>query len=453
MPINPVNILLVEDEAEQRELIKQALSRHGFLVDDCGRAEVAIQKLKQTAYSVVISDWKLPEQSGESILEFIKANTPQTAFILITAHSDPSHAIKLIRAGADDYLAKPFDLSSLVFSINKQLYISEVEQQNAVLKSQNNQRDRLVDMIGDSEAMNKIYQRIEKTAATHATILISGESGTGKELAARAIHKLSERFEQSFIAVNCAAIPESLAEAELFGAEKGAYTGANKVRIGSIEAADGGTLFLDEIGELPLLMQSKILRFLQEGCITRIGSNKEIQLNVRVIAATNRNLTEEIKAQRFREDLYYRLSVIPIHMPRLSERSEDLPSLIQFFIEDACRKYQRPTVTIAKAALKALLSYSWPGNVRQLKNTLERLVILANQNQIELADFEELNLTQQPISTDFTLPKEGLDWEAHERSCLQQALEMCHQNKTKAANLLGMSYKAFLYRLEKYRIS
>ena len=451
--MSDISILLVEDETQQRELIGSILSSQGFDVSSVGSAEKAIQLMAGKTFDLIISDWKLPGMSGEDLLEHLKAKSPETGFILITAHSDSAHAIRLMRAGADDYLPKPFDRNSLLFSIGKLLHTRGLESENRRLKAQTNQRDQLEEMIGASKAMNQLYTRIDKAAPTQATILINGESGTGKELAARALHRLSNRSDAIFLPINCAAIPESLAEAELFGSEKGAYTGASCARKGSLESANGGSIFLDEIGEMPLNLQSKLLRFLQEGTISRVGSHQELQLNVRVLAATNRDLLSQVKQGHFREDLYYRLNVIPITLPPLRERSEDLVPLIQHFLTQASHLHNIETKQLSSPALKALLAYDWPGNVRQLKNVVERLALLAMAKQISLDEVRELNLKPSNKDASFKIPQQGFSWLEHEKDCLKQALNSNDNNRTQAAKQLGLSYKAFLYRLEKHNLS
>jgi len=447
-----IKILLVEDEVDQRAIIESILSSSGYHVFAVGSAEDAIEGLKKENFDLVISDWQLPGINGEALLQYINANSPQSGFILITAHGEASHAIKVIRSGADDYLSKPFDKQTLLFTIEKLIYTKSLEKENIQLKDQVNHRTELVDMIGSSNAMNRLFTRIEKAAPTSATLLISGESGTGKELAARAIHKLSHRKDNIFLAVNCAAIPESIAEAEFFGAEKGSYTGANKTRIGKFEASNSGTLFLDEIGELPLLLQSKLLRFLQEGTITRVGSHQETKLDIRVIAATNRNLLEEVERGLFREDLFYRLNVIPVVIPPLRQRQEDIPILIKHFLKYFSERHNIPNKKLSTSAFKQLLAHSWPGNVRQLRNSLERLTLLSMDDLISSEDVNELELTINNKKTHYLLPDQGLDWESHEKECLLQALSHCNNNRTQAAKLLGLGYKAFLYRLDKYKI-
>lgn len=447
-----IRILLVEDEADQRKIIESILLSENYQVDAVATAEEAIEILNNHSIDLVISDWQLPGMNGEMLLKEIAQITPNCGFILITAHSDASHAINVIRDGADDYLPKPFDRQSLLFTVKKLIYTKSLENENQHLKQQSKHRDQLVDMLGRSTAMNRLFSRIEKAAPTSATLLISGESGTGKELAARAIHQLSNRSNSIFLPVNCAAIPESLADAELFGAEKGSYTGANKTRFGKFEAADHGTIFLDEIGELPLILQSKLLRFLQEGTIIRVGSNDEIKLDVRVVAATNRNLMEEVEAGNFREDLYYRLNVIPVTIPPLRQRQEDISLLISHFLEHFCKQHQSGKKSLSNPALKMLLAYPWPGNVRQLRNSLERLVLLSFGKNITAEDVEELELSGNNPKQAFLLPEQGLQWEEHEKECLLQSLSHCNNNRTQAAKLLGLGYKAFLYRLEKYQL-
>ncbi|MCF6194289.1 MAG: sigma-54 dependent transcriptional regulator [Kangiellaceae bacterium] len=447
-----ISIVLIEDESDQRKIIQSILVKEGYNVTAFSTAEDALIEIERQTANIVISDWKLPGMNGEELLNKLSIVHPDCAFIMITGHSDASHAINMIRSGADDYLPKPFDKQSLLFTINKVVYTKSLEQENKQLKQQSKHRTYLVDMIGRSAQMNQLFTRIEKAAPTNATLLITGESGTGKELAARAIHQLSNRESSIFLPVNCAAIPESLAEAELFGSEKGSYTGANKTRFGKLESADSGTIFLDEIGELPLILQSKLLRFLQEGTITRVGSNTEIKLDVRVLAATNRDLLQEVKENRFREDLYYRLNVIPVVIPPLRYRQEDTALLINHFLEHFSKQHNMQNKTLSSSGLKKLMTYSWPGNVRQLRNSLERLILLSSGDVITLNDVDDLELEKNNHKSKFLLPESGLQWEEHEKECLLQALNLCNNNKTQAAKLLGLAYKAFLYRLDKYEL-
>ncbi len=441
-------ILLVEDEPAQRQLVQEILQDAGYQVASCASVLAAKNLLEQEQFDVVFSDWKLEQSSGLDLLQFVRQHYIDLGFVIATAYGTIAHAVEAMQAGADDYLSKPFQRQELLLTIQKALTAHQLKSHNNALQSQLSQQNRLVELVGNAPSMQRVYQRIERVSATDATILITGESGTGKELAARALHRLSQRHQNDFIAVNCGAIPESLAEAELFGAEKGAFTGANQTKIGKLEAASGGTLFLDEIGELPLTLQPQLLRFLQEGTITRVGSHKEIKLDVRVIAATHRNLPEQIADNQFREDLYYRLNVVPIEMPPLRARTEDLPQLIEHFLQRFGQRYGGEAPTLSKKALAQLLNYSWPGNVRELSNLIERFTLLGD----ELELLSQLG-QQQVISTDnFTLPEDGIQWEAFEKGILQQALDRCQGNRTKAAQLLGLNYKAFLYRLEKYQL-
>ena len=301
--------------------------------------------------------------------------------------------------------------------------------------------------------MQNVYKRIERVSVTDATVLITGESGTGKELTARALHKLSPRNNKPFVAVNCGAIVESLAEAELFGAKKGAFTGAVKDTIGKLQSAHEGTLFLDEVGELSQGLQTRLLRFLQEGTITPVGDTAEIQLDVRVIAATHRKLAQMVETGEFREDLYYRLNIVPIEMPPLRERKEDIPVLIDFFLSKFQKNYKVQLPTLNKQTLKAMLDYYWPGNVRELSNRIERLILLGDETELvhELSTAGKLKTSQSGAST-WVLPEQSISWDDFEKDCLQQALDRFENNKTLAAKHLGMSYKTFVYRLNKFDI-
>lgn len=450
-------LLLVEDDDDQRLLLQSLLTDAGFTVHVAARVPAAEQLLAEFAFDLVLSDWKIADGDGLQLLSFIKTKCPDTAFVLMTAYGNLSHAMATIRAGADDYLIKPFDKQQLLYTLSRVRTVTQLRRENSALQQQLGHREHLLDLIGSSKAMQQVFRRVEKVAGTKATVLLYGESGTGKELAARALHQLSAFASSAFVAVNCAALPENLFEAELFGAEKGAYTGADRLKIGRIEAAAGGTLLLDEIGELPLLLQAKLLRFLQDGTYTRLGSHREMQAEVRVLTATNRDLQQEVAAGRFRADLFYRLNVVPIRLPGLSERRDDIPALVQHFMTQACARHGIKKIAISTAALQILMQRPWPGNVRELGHYIERLVLLAEGNKIEMTDLQMDDLdantgTESDKSAGFVLPAQGLHWETHERACLQQALARTQYNRTQAARLLGLPYKAFLYRLEKYQL-
>ncbi|MBW8185878.1 sigma-54-dependent transcriptional regulator [Shewanella nanhaiensis] len=444
-----LKILVVEDEPDQRSLITKMLAANGYQTKSAESVEEAILSIKSELPDLVFSDWKLGQLTGMDLLNYVRREQPDMGFIIATAYGTITHAVDAMQAGADDYLAKPYQRQSLLLAIDKVAKSLVLKRQNRSLTSQLSQQQELVGLVGKAPCMQKVYTRVQRVSATDATVLIGGESGTGKELAARALYQLSDRKNKPFVAINCGAIPENLAEAELFGAEKGAFTGATALKIGKLEAADGGTIFLDEIGELPLLLQTNLLRFLQEGVISRLGQNGEIKLDVRVIAATHRDLQHEVSEGRFREDLYYRLNVVPIHMPPLRERQEDIGRLVDHFLKLHAGQYNLPPLTLTSDTMKQLLDYSWPGNVRELANRIERFVLLGDEQEM----VEELSCQPKAINTtQFTLPETGIEWESFEKSCLEQAMSKHQGNRTKAAKFLGLSYKAFLYRLEKYQL-
>ncbi|GAB5382504.1 MAG: sigma-54 dependent transcriptional regulator [Aliiglaciecola sp.] len=442
-------ILLVEDDLRQQQLINDILCTEGFDVITAASVEEAVLAVKVNQFDAVFSDWKLGELSGIELLNYVRRNQPELGFAIATAYGTINHAVEAMNAGADDYLAKPFQRQELLLCVEKILKATRLRSQNKQLNEALGEQQQLVELVGNAPCMQKVYDRIKRVSNTDATVLVTGESGTGKELAARALHKLSSRQNNAFVAVNCGAIPESLAEAELFGARKGAYTGANEDKIGKLESAHHGTLFLDEIGELPLSLQAKLLRFLQEGSVTPLGSSQDIELDVRVIAATHRNLAQMVSDGTFREDLFYRLNIVPIEMPALRERQEDIGPLISFFLHKSSHRYKIEQPKVSREAMKALLNHTWPGNVRELANRIERFVLLGDEKEL-VEQPESISFAK---SDTFQLPDEGLDWEAFERDCLDQALARHHGNRTKAAKFLNLSYKAFLYRLDKHGLN
>ncbi|GLP95712.1 sigma-54-dependent transcriptional regulator [Paraferrimonas sedimenticola] len=445
------NLLLVEDEAEQRGLISQMLEQAGYQVTACDSVEAAIVELKRGRFDLVFSDWKLGQLTGMELLDYVRRQHPHLGFVVATAYGSIEHAVEAIQSGADDYLAKPFGRQELLLALDKAAKAAALRLQNNHLSQALSKQTAMVGIVGDAPCMQQMFERIRRVSPTKATVLIHGESGTGKELAARALHQLSERAEAPFVAINCGAIPESLAEAELFGAEKGAYTGATQTKIGSVEAADGGTLFLDEVAELSPLMQTKLLRFLQEGVITRLGSHAERQLDVRVIAASHKQLSDLVAKGEFREDLFYRLNVVPLSIPALRQRQSDIPQLVQHFVERAAHQYQCQPPQLSEETQRLLLDYHWPGNVRELGNLIERMVLLGDEQELQLSLKPVVD--GQSSSSEVELPEQGLDWQAFERQALSHALQANHGNRRKAAAWLKLSYKAFLYRLEKYQIT
>ena len=448
--MSETRVLVVEDDTDQRLLVASILRSRHYLVAEAETLARAREQLASSPVDLVLSDWKLPDGDGTQLLETVRAEHPGTAFITVTAYGTIARAVEAIHLGADDYLAKPFERQALLLAIEKVLRSRRLEDENRRLAEELGDRDRLVDLVGRAPSMQRLFRQVEKLAGTAATILLTGESGTGKELAARALHALSARSERPFVAVNCAAIPEGLLESEFFGVEKGAFTGADRNRQGNFEAAAEGSLFLDEVGELPITIQPKLLRALQEGRFTHVGGTREIESDARIIAATNRDLVSEVQAGRFREDLYYRLNVVPLHMPPLRDRREDIPLLVEHFAARAARRHGVQVHSFPGQVLRRLLDHPWPGNVRELGNAVERLVQLAEDGRVSAADLpEDMNRPPQP-ENGFQLPPSGMSWEAHERSCLAQALEHTGGNRARAARLLDLPYKAFLYRLEKH---
>lgn len=445
-------ILVVEDDPDQRHLVASILRGRSYLVAEAETVAQAKTQIAESSLDLVLSDWKLPDGDGMELLREVRKAQPGTAFITVTAYGTIARAVEAMHLGADDYLAKPFERQALLLAIEKVLKARYLEDENRRLTEALGERDRLVDLIGSAPSMQHLFRRVEKLAVTEATILLSGESGTGKELAARALHALSKRAERPFVAVNCAAVPEGLMESEFFGVERGAFTGADRARMGKFEAASGGTLFLDEIGELPLAIQPKLLRVIQEGNVTRVGASKELEVDVRLVAATNRDLAVEVEEGRFRNDLYYRLNVIPLNMPPLRKRREDIPLLVEHFVHRAERRHGFRVRPFPSVVLKRLLDHHWPGNVRELGNVVERLVLLAENGIVTPTDLPE-DFDVRHTRQGFRLPPEGLSWEAHEKSCLSQALELADGNRARAARLLELPYKAFLYRLEKYGLA
>jgi DNA-binding NtrC family response regulator len=447
-------ILLVEDEAPQRLLVSELLREAGYQVVAAASGEDGLNELEAGLFDLVLSDWKLPGIDGMEVFAAIQKSGYDVAFVMVSAYGTIARAVEAVRAGADDYLAKPFERETLLLAVERGLRAHRLVDENRRLNQQLSERDRLVDMVGRAPGMQQVYSALQRVADTDVTVLLTGESGTGKELAARALHALSSRSEKPFVAVNCAAIPADLADATFFGARKGAFTGADRDRPGYFEAAAGGTLFLDEVGELPLDLQAKLLRVLQERKVTAVGDVDEIDVDVRLVAATNRDLQAEAAAGQFRQDLYYRLAVVPVHMPPLRERREDLPQLIEHLTEALVRRHGCPRPSYPAVVTRWLLGHSWPGNVRELSNTLERLVLLADAGKVSA---EDLPIAASPAGSsgelnggEFQLNPDGLDWEGHEANVLNQAMEMANGNRTRAAKLLNMPYKAFLYRLEKY---
>jgi two-component system response regulator PilR (NtrC family) len=448
-------ILVVDDEISMREFLGILMEREGYRVDLADSAESAITRLQSASYDLVISDVKMPGMDGLALLAHVKNLAPDTAVIMVTAFSTAEHAVEAMKLGAYDYIAKPFNVEEIRIIVRNALDRRTLAKENLRLREEVRERYDFSGLIGKSKKMRDVYTLIEKVAGSLANVLIFGESGTGKELAAKAIHYNSTRKNKTFVAVNCGAIPETLMESELFGHQKGAFTGAVSDRPGLFEQAEGGTLFLDEIGEVPLQLQAKLLRVIQEREFRRVGGAESFKADVRLVAASNRELEEQVREGSFREDLFYRLNVVQVRMPSLRERQEDIPLLVAHFL----KKYLGSTTEtdmITPAALKLLMAYPFPGNVRELENLVERCVVLGNQRidreclPPQVANFQN----PSPACGDFVIPSEGMNLEAYldgiEKRLLLQALERSGGVKKRAAELLGLSFRSIRYRLAKF---
>jgi len=444
-------VLVVEDEEPQRALIGEILRKAGFEVEEASSAELAAERLKDRIPDLILCDWRMPGRSGGDLLDDVRQRDLGCGFIVMTAYGSIAHAVDAVRRGADDYLAKPFEREVLLLAVRRVLKTRRLEDENRHLREAAADRDRFGRLIGRAPAMQRLYRAIEKVAVTDATVLVTGESGTGKELVARMLHTTSRRSAAPFVVVNCAAIPATLIESELFGHERGAFTGAHRRRLGRFEEGESGTLFLDDVQSLPLELQPKLLRVLQEKCFTRLGGVGEIACNVRVVAATNRNLPELVADGSFREDLYYRLDVVPLTVPPLRERREDIPLLARELFDQACRRHACSVRPLPSVVLRRFMAYPWPGNVRELANVVERLVLLAEDGGVREEDLPgEVLRPEGDAGSLLRLPPGGLNWEELEADLLRQALAATQGNRTQAARLLGLSYKAFLYRLDKH---
>jgi two-component system nitrogen regulation response regulator NtrX len=375
-------ILIVDDEIAIRRTLRDILEFEKHVIDESGDGLDSLAKIKRNKYDVVIMDIKMPKMDGLEALDRIQILSPDTPVIMISGHGNIETAVEAVKKGAFDYISKPPDLNRLLITIRNAMDKSSLITETKVLKRRVN-KSNTQEIIGDTEAISKIKSTIKRVAPTDARVLITGSNGTGKELVARWLHEYSNRNKQSIVEVNCAAIPAELIESELFGHEKGAFTSAHKQRIGKFEQANGGTLFLDEIGDMSLSAQAKVLRALQESKITRVGGDKEISVNVRIVAATNKDLRSEIAKGNFREDLYHRLAVIIIHVPPLNDRREDIPLLVKYFVAKVCDNYGMPQKKVAQKAIIALQNVNWTGNIRELRNVVERLIILSDKKITE----------------------------------------------------------------------
>jgi DNA-binding NtrC family response regulator len=456
MDANREQVLVVDDEEDLRKAIVDILTLDGFEVDQAGSAEEAAEKLSQTAYDVLITDHNLPGKTGVELLEESLVRYPEIIGVVITGYGTIETAVNAIKKGAYNYLTKPFKLVELPIMVRKGLKERQLRFENQYLRKQLDEKYGFSNIIGTGRAMKRIFELVDTIAGLNSTVLIQGETGTGKELIAKAIHFNSTRKDQKLVSINCGAIPENLLESELFGHVKGAFTGAVQTRIGRFEQANGGTIFLDEIGNMPVSLQVKLLRVLQEREFERVGGNSTVKVDVRIIAATSSNLEQMVKDGTFREDLFYRLNVIPIDLPPLRERREDIPLLVQKFIEHFCTTHRLDLKTVSPQVMKALMSYDWPGNVRQLENLVERMVALTGNRPAilppdlpaEIQNRDSLNFV--PL---IEIPEEGINFQNvvtdMERELILQSLRKTNGNKKLAAKLLNLKRTTLIEKIKR----
>lgn len=439
-------VLLVDDDRLSREAMADWLTSEGFDVLAVGDGQAALQRIHD-GVAVIVTDLKMPRTDGMELLRRAKERAPHAAVILVTAFGTVETAVSALKEGAFDYLTKPVKPDDLANKVRQAIAQRKMAVEIASLHAQLNDRFGFENLIGKSAAMRAVFEKVHLVADTKSTVLITGESGTGKELVARALHHNSGRRNKPFVPVNVSAIPETLVESELFGHEKGAFTGATERRTGLFQAANDGTLFIDEIGEMSPGVQSKLLRAIESRHVMPVGSTKEIGVDVRLVAATNRNLADETKKGTFREDLYYRLKVVEIHLPPLRERPEDIPLLVRFFLDEVAKENRRPVRDIAPEAQDLLLAYDWPGNVRELRNTLEGAIVLTTRQRIEVADLPESLRQSTPAQA---VIRPGMTMAEIEKEAIRRALEQTSGNRGEASRILGLSVRTLQRKIKEY---
>ena len=458
MTDSPVHLLLVDDEDALRSVVAERLTDHGFAVTQAASGEQALEQLDHFAFDVVVTDLRLPGIDGRAVVDRAIERYPNIIVIVVTGYGTVKDAVDAIKRGAADYISKPFQFDELLHVLRTALEQRRLKDENAYLRQQLDERFGLGAMVGSSAPMRALFQLIETVAPTNATILVTGETGTGKEMVARAIHQTSQRRQQRFVAINCGAMPETLLEAELFGHVRGAFTGAVGTRQGRIEQADKGTFFLDEVGTMSTGLQMKLLRVLQEREIEKVGDNRTLKVDVRVVAATNSDLARMVKEGTFREDLYYRLNVIGVQLPPLRERKDDVPMLVQHFVRkyaEPARGAGQPIPQVSQNALRHMMAYAWPGNVRQLENVIERaMALLGGRGTIEARDLSpELQQVQEPEVPAMEFPESGVNLPAvvaeMERNLIERALGRTGGNRAAAAALLGLKRTTLVERLRR----
>jgi two-component system response regulator PilR (NtrC family) len=447
-------LLIVDDEGSILDFLSLLFQQEGYEADTARTVEEARRALGGKTYDLVLCDVMMPDGNGLDLLREIKSGEADPAVIMMTAYTSTKSAIEAMKLGAADYISKPFDVEELKIVAQKALERAELADENVYLRRELASKYTFNNIIGKSPRMQAIFSLIERMARTSSTVLVHGESGTGKELIARAIHFASPRAARRFLSINCGALPENLLESELFGHERGAFTGAVRDKKGLFQEADRGTLFLDEIGEMVPTMQVKLLRALQEKVVRKVGGNEEEPVDVRIIAATNQDLEHLLTTGAFREDLFYRINVLPIHLPPLRQRREDIPLLVEFFLQKYCKQMELTPKQISVEAIQMLESYDWPGNVRELENLIERALALSHAETITTRDLPVHLLTNRKVSADLIeLPEEGLDLEKYLEGIriqlMQQALDRTGGVQTQAAEILGMSFRSFRYYAKK----
>ena len=453
-------ILVADDEKSMREFLDIMLKKEGYKVTLASNGEEVMKLIEKDIFDLALVDIRMPREDGISVLKKIKSISPETVVIVITAYASADTAIKAMKEGAYDYITKPFKIDEIKLIIQNALEKKHLQKENLLLKQVVRDRYHFENIIGQSSKMLELYDLLEKVAPTKTNILITGESGTGKELVAKAIHYNSPRKDKPFVTLNCGAIPESLIESELFGHMRGAFTDAISTKKGLFEVADEGTIFLDEISELPLMMQVKLLRVLQDREFKRVGGTEDIRVDVRIISATNKDLEGAVREKQFREDLFYRLNVIQIRIPSLRERKEDIPSLTGHFLKKYSEELGKQISQVSPEALRTLVQYDYPGNVRELQNIIERAVALETSQELTVQNLssyieEQLPIKKRPL--DLEIPSEGVDLEKIvedvERTLLLKALDRTKGIKKKAAELLHINFRSMRYRLEKYGLN
>ena len=445
-------VLIVEDDNVQRDVIGEILRAADYAAAEAPSAEDALEVLREESYDLVLTDLRMPGMDGLELLREVKRVRPEADVVMMTAHATVKTAVVAMQEGAIDYLEKPFDKDELLVVVERAAERGSLRRENRQLRELVEHSVSLGNIIGESPAMQKVFDVTRRAVSVTSTVLICGESGTGKELVARHIHFSGPRRKKPFIVVNCAAIPDNLVESELFGHEKGAFTGADASRQGKFETAHGGTIFLDEIGDMHLESQAKLLRVIETGVLERVGATQTKSVDVRVLAATNRDLAALVKAGEFREDLYFRLHVLPIMLPPLRERIQDLPLLISHFRRKLAKRLGKPSPTLEPDVVEVFRRYRWPGNVRELENTLEQLFILCDGDTVRVEDLPERLRERTPQTGDICLPAGGIVLEDLEQELIREALERSGGRIKEAAELLGLTYKTLQYRLKKHAI-